>query len=109
MSRHTSEWWSKRVRELSRGGDAEQIAALHGGRAQTLLWWQWQLARRSRERDDGPRLLPVVVEPRRDRSDGTVVDTVEVVVESGGSRMCVRGAVSAEHLSAIVGALVRRC
>jgi hypothetical protein len=109
MSRHTSEWWSKRVRELSRGGDAAQIAALHGVRAQTLLWWQWELARRSREQDGGPRLLPVVVEARRGHTGGTVVDAVEVVVESGGSRMCVRGAVSAEHLSAIVGALARRC
>jgi hypothetical protein len=54
-------------------------------------------------------LLPVVVEARRGHTGGTVVDAVEVVVESGGSRMCVRGAVSAEHLSAIVGALARRC
>jgi len=109
MSRHTSEWWSKRVRELSRGGDAKQIASLHGVRAQTLLWWQWELARRSREQSDGPRLLPVVVEPRRDRADDALVDAIEVVVESAGSRVCIRGAIRAEHLSAIVGALARRC
>ena len=109
MSRHTSEWWSKRVWELSRRGDAELIASRCGVRAQTLLGWQSELARRSREQDDGARLLPVVVEARHDRADDALVDTIEVVVESAGSRVCVRGAVIAEHLSAIVGALARRC
>jgi hypothetical protein len=109
MSRHTSEWWSKRVRELSRGGDAKQIASLHGVRAQTLLWWQWELARRSREGGGGPRLLPVVVESRRERADESLVNAIEVVVEAAGSRVCIRGAIRAEHLSAIVGALALLC
>jgi hypothetical protein len=53
--------------------------------------------------------LPVVVEPRRDRADDALVDAIEVVVESAGSRVCIRGAIRAEHLGAIVGALARRC
>jgi hypothetical protein len=50
--------------------------------------------------------LPVVVEaPRTADRDGAL----EVVVEIGTARVCVRGAVTAEHLAAVVGATTKRC
>lgn len=107
MSRHSAEWWSKRVTELARGGDAEQIASRHGVRASSLRWWRWELARRGR--DAGPRLLPVVVEAARERRVDARDAGLEVIVECGEVRVCVRGAVSAEHLVALMGAVPRAC
>jgi hypothetical protein len=107
MSRHSAEWWSKRVAELGRSGDAEQIASRHGVRASSLRWWRWELARRGRE--TGPRLLPVVVESTRERDAETQDAGLEVVVECGAARVCIRGAVSAEHLAALMGAMSRPC
>jgi hypothetical protein len=107
MSRHSAEWWSKRVTELSRGGDAEQIASRHGVRASALRWWRWEFARRAREA--GPRLLPVVVEPVGERRAETHDDALEVIVECGAVRVCVRGAVGPAHLAALMSALPRAC
>ena len=107
MSRHSAEWWSKRVTELSRGGDAEQIASRYGIRASALKWWRWEFARRARE--TGPRLLPVVVEPAREQRVEMHDDALEIIVESDAVRVCVRGAVSPEHLAALMGALPRAC
>ena len=107
MSRHGAEWWRERVNELARGGDAEQIASRHGVRASSLKWWRWELARR--ERRAGPRLLPVVVEPVPGRRAARTDDGIEVVVESGAFRVSVRGAVSAEHLAALMGAVSGAC
>jgi hypothetical protein len=107
MSRHGAAWWRERVKELARGGDAEQIASRHGVRASSLKWWRWEFARR--ERDAGPRLLPVVVESAPDRRAGRTDDALEVVVESGAFRVSVRGAVSAEHLAALMAAVSGAC
>jgi transposase-like protein len=107
MSKHSAEWWSKRVMELARGGDAERIASRHGVRASSLKWWRWELARRARERV--PRLLPVVVEPAQESRADTRDDGIEVVVECGAVRVCVRGAVTVEHLAALMGTVSRAC
>jgi hypothetical protein len=107
MSRHSAEWWSKRVTELSRGGDAEQIASRHGIRASALKWWRWEFARRAREA--GPRLLPVVVELAREQRVEMHDDALEIILECDAVRVCVRGAVSPEHLAALMGALPRAC
>lgn len=107
MSKHSAEWWSKRVTELSRGGDVEQIASRHGIRASALKWWRWEFARRAREA--GPRLLPVVAEPAGKPCVESHDDALEIIVECDAVRVCVRGAVSPEHLAALMGALPRAC
>jgi hypothetical protein len=110
MSRHKQEWWAKRVTELGRGGDAEQIARRHGVRARTLVWWRSELARRARALpSSGARLLPVVVDTSRARTVDERDAALEVVVEIGPARVCVRGAVTAEHLAAVVEATTKRC
>ena len=105
MARHGADWWAKRIEELERSGDAEAIAQRHGVRAKTLVWWRSELVRRGHERARG-RMLPVVVEsaPAVDREGG-----VDVVVEIGGARLQVRGAVTAAHLSALAQMLTSRC
>ena len=94
------------MRELARGADAEVIAQRHGVRVESLKWWRWELARRAAEA--GPRLLPVVVEatPARRTEPGA---ELEVVVEAGAIRVSVRGAVTAEHLAVLMGAVSRTC
>jgi hypothetical protein len=77
----------------------------------TLVWWRAELARRARDgagAGRGPRLLPVVVDGRR---DGRAAEGggLEVVVEFGTARMSLRGAVTGEHLEAIVGRLAASC
>jgi hypothetical protein len=107
MSRHGAEWWSKRVAELARSGDAEQIASRHGVRASALKWWRWEFARRAREA--APRLLPVVVESGRERGAETQGAGLEVVVEWDEVRVCIRGTVTAEQLAALVATALRKC
>jgi transposase-like protein len=107
MSKHSAEWWSKRVTELARGGDVEQIASRYGVRASSLKWWRCEFARRARE--GGPRLLPVVVQPVQEPRAETHDDGIEVVVECGAVRVCVRGAVTVEHLAALMGTVSRTC
>jgi transposase-like protein len=107
MSRHSAEWWRERVRELARGGDAEGVAQRHGVRVESLKWWRWELARRASE--GGPRLLPVVVEATPAHRTEPVGPDLEVVVEAGTVRVSVRGAVSAEHLAVLMGAVSRTC
>jgi transposase-like protein len=107
MSRHSAEWWSERVRELTRSGDAEQIAHRHGVRVDTLKWWRWELARRAAEA--GPRLLPVVVHSATARSAEATLSDLEVVVEAGAVRIRVHGAVSPEHLAVLMGPVSRAC
>jgi hypothetical protein len=88
---------------------ADEIARLHGVRARTLIWWRSQLRKRSRDRKSKPRLLPVVVRtPNRTTPVGSEHD-LEVFVEVGGARMTLRGAVTGEHLAAIVSASARGC
>jgi hypothetical protein len=72
-----------------------------------LRWWRWELARRTRE--TGPRLLPVVVERAPERGAETKDAEIEVVVECGSVRICVRGAMSPEHLAALMGTVSRPC
>jgi len=74
-------------------------------RERTLLWWRSELRRRARSKPK-QRLLPVVVAPRRVEA---ARPEVELIVEVGRSRMILRGAVSAEHLAAIVAASARTC
>jgi transposase-like protein len=107
MSRHGADWWRERVRELARGGDAAEIAQRHGVRVESLKWWRWELARRGSEA--GPRLLPVVVESARARRADPAGPDLEVVVEAGAVRVSVRGAVTAEHLAVLMGAVSRSC
>lgn len=111
MTRHTAAWWAKRVDELSRGGSAAVIARRHGVSERTLMWWRSELRRRAKAPAapkvpvSEPRLLPVMV------SDGPVriePDGLEVVVEFGGTRITLRGAVGTEHLGALVAA-ARSC
>jgi transposase-like protein len=105
MSRQSASWWAKRVEELSKGGDAAEIARRHGVKASTLVWWRSELAKRAREqRTASPRLLPVVVSGSPRAGD----DTLDVIVELGAARVVVRGALSADHLAALVAA-ARAC
>ena len=105
MARHNAEWWAERLRELSETGDARAVARRHGVRVQTLTWWRSEVRRREREASSSPRLLPVVV--RATPPPGS--DGLEMVVEVGAARITVRGAVSAEQLTAIVSASARAC
>ena len=111
MARHRADWWAERIEELEQSGDAKGIARRHGIREKTLLWWRTELRRRPRDdhRDSpGPRLLPGVVGPATDA--GASSPHIEVLVESGATtRMTVRGAVSPEHLAALMTAAARRC
>ncbi len=102
-------WWAERVTELLRSGDAGAVARKYGVREKTLVWWRSELRRRGRPVAEA-RLLPVVV-ARASRPLGTVAasDEVEVFVEVGVARMTLRGAVSAEHIAAIVSASARTC
>ncbi|TAL46553.1 MAG: hypothetical protein EPN91_00005 [Salinibacterium sp.] len=107
MARHEAAWWAERIEELSRGGDAAEIARRYGVRERTLIWWRSELQRRSRKRTK-QRLLPVVVAPRRVEIE-VARPELEVVVDVGPSRMVLRGAVRVEHLAAIVSASARAC
>jgi transposase-like protein len=110
MARHRADWWAERLEELEQSGDAKSIARRHGIREKTLLWWRTELRRRACDRHGdlpGPRLLPVVVGPATVAAASS--PQVEVLVESGAARMTVRGAVSPEHLAALMTAASRRC
>jgi transposase len=98
------------VEELAReGGDSEAIARRYKVRGRTLVWWRAELARRAREAAPrGPRLLPVVLDPHAGPFP-SAAPAIEVVVEVGAARVSVRGAVSVEHLVAILGRLGARC
>jgi transposase-like protein len=108
MASHRAEWWAERIEELARGGDAEDIARRHGVRSRTLIWWRSELRRRARELTTGPRLLPVVVGAMSPSSTAVAGD-VELVVEIGRARMTLRGALTAEHLAALVTASAQAC
>ena len=105
MARHDATWWAERLEELARGGDSAEIARRYGVRERTLIWWRSELQRRSRKKTK-QRLLPVVVAPRPVEA---ARPELEIVVEVGPSRMVLRGAVSAEHVAAIVAASARAC
>lgn len=105
--RHTAEWWSERLAELAETGDSRAIARRHGVRERTLLWWRSELRRRARTSEPS-RLLPVVLaSPARPAT--THVAELDVFVEVGAARVTVRGALSAEHLAALVSASARAC
>ena len=53
--------------------------------------------------------MPVVVRTARAHVPAVQVDQLEVFVEVGAARMTLRGAVSVEHLAAIVSASARAC
>jgi hypothetical protein len=105
MARHSAAWWAERVEELARGGDAKEMARRYGIRERTLHWWRSELVRRTRKKPK-QRLLPVVVAARRSE---TGRPELEIVVETGATRMILRGNVSAEHVAAIVTASARAC
>jgi hypothetical protein len=106
--RHTADWWAKRIEELAQSGDACAVARRHGVRERTLIWWRSELRRRARK-ETKPRLLPVVVRAVLPQASPHAprADELEVFVEIGAARMTVRGAVSAEHLAALVTASAR--
>jgi hypothetical protein len=105
MTRHGPAWWAERLEELARGGDASEIARRYGVRERTLIWWRSELTRRAR-RKSKQRLLPVVVAPRRVEAPRA---ELEIVVETGMTRMVLRGSVSPELVAAIVSASARAC
>lgn len=107
MSKHPAEWWAKRVEELRKVGDAAAVARRHGVKATTLVWWRSELARRAREANGAPRLLPVVIESAH--AERARDEDLEVVVEIGAARVSLRGAVTAEHLAVIVARLAASC
>ena len=110
MERHPAEWWAKRIDELARGGDADEIAREHGVRKRTLIWWRSQLRKKSRDkRARKPRLLPVVVRTPARATPAGPEHGLEVFVEVGAARMTLRGAVTGEHLAAIVSASAGGC
>ena len=108
MTRHPAIWWAQRIEELAAAGDARAVARRHGVKVRTLIWWRSELRKRSRNAA-GPRLLPVVVTAESECVSGSRHDELEVFVEIGGARMTVRGAVTADHLAAIVTASTRTC
>ena len=98
------------VEELAQGGDADAIARQHGVRTRTLIWWRSQLRRKSRDKTGRkPRLLPVVVRMPARAAPAGPEHGLEVFVEVGAARMTLRGAVTAEHVAAIVSASARGC
>ena len=108
--RHTADWWAKAVEELSEGGEPRAVARRHGVHERTLIWWRSELRRRARKaRKPKARLLPVVVRAAQPGAPAAHADELEVFVEVGTARMTVRGAVSADHLAAIVTASARAC
>jgi transposase-like protein len=110
MERHRADWWAKRVEELAQGGDADEIARRHGVKTRTLIWWRSQLRRKAREKTSrAPRLLPVVVRPAPRAAAASREAPLEVFVEVGAARMTLRGAVTPDHLAAIVSAAARTC
>ena len=110
MERHPAVWWAERIAELAQGGDADEIARRDGVRKRTLIWWRSQLLRRSKKKKGKrPRLLPVVVRSTPRPVRATPESALEVFVEVGAARMTLRGAVTAEHLAAIVSASARAC
>jgi transposase-like protein len=110
MERHRAEWWAKRIEELAQGGDADEIARRHGVKTRTLIWWRSQLLKKAREWPGlRPRLLPVVVRSAPRAVPAPAESALEVFVEVGAARMTLRGAVTAEHIAAIVSASARAC
>jgi hypothetical protein len=109
MERHRADWWAERIAELAQGGDAEEIARHHGVRKRTLIWWRSEIRRQSRKKTGKPRLLPVVVRSTPRAVRPAPEQALEVFVEVGAARMTLRGAVTAEHLAAIVSASARAC
>lgn len=107
MRGHTAEWWAARVDELATVGDARVVAKRHGVKARTLIWWRSELRKRGRK-EARPRLLPVVVAAETSAASSGR-DEIEVFVELGSTRVTVRGAITAEHLAAIVRASPRSC
>lgn len=108
--RHRAEWWSKRVAEMARGGDVEEIARRYGVRAKTLIWWRSELPRRAREASaGGTRLLPVVVESSSPSIGRGHAEALEIAVQRGATRVSIRGAMTAEHLAAAIAAAMRSC
>jgi transposase-like protein len=106
--RHTAQWWAERVEEFAQTCNARAVARRHGVKERTLVWWRSELRRRARE-GTGPRLLPVVVRTVPPRVAAGHADELEVFVEVGATRMTMRGAVSAEHIAALVTASTRSC
>ena len=102
MTRHKAAWWAERVADLARGGDSRAISRRYGVKEQTLIWWRSEL--RKRGVAGVTRLLPVTIAPV---APGIARD-IEVVVELGATRVCVRGAIGVEHLAALVTA-ARAC
>jgi hypothetical protein len=104
MDRHSETWWTERVSELAAGARPSDVAAQHGVRERTLLWWKAELARRARRSGKAQRLIPVVI---RNVSDSAQVAAValDVSLETKRGRLTVRGALEASHLSALALAL----
>jgi transposase-like protein len=100
MERHTAAWWSELVAEVERGGDARGIARRHGVKERTLFWWRAEV----RKRGGRTRLLPVTVAAGL----SPPLQDVEVVLEFSSARVTVRGAVTAEHIAALMTA-TRAC
>ena len=106
--KRTADWWAKAVAELDATGDTAEVAWRHGVRTATLIWWRSELRKRARGAAT-PKLLPVVVRESSARAALDIATALEVVVEIGAARVTMRGAVSPEHLAAVVSAAARTC
>lgn len=107
--RHPADWWAGVVTELEATGDVRAVARRHRVHERTLIWWRAELRRRSRSATT-PRLLPVVVSEAARRAIALPsCGGIEVFVEVGAARITLRGAVAAEHITAVITAAAGSC
>jgi hypothetical protein len=108
MERHASTWWAARVAELEAGASAKGLARRYQVRMRTLLWWQAEFRRRSRRRPKEQRLVAVELTKSSQgfgASEPRMMPELEAAFETKRGRLTVRGALSAEHLSALAEVL----
>jgi transposase-like protein len=99
-------WWAARVAELEGGASAASIGRRYQVQPRTLLWWQAEFRRRSRRTPKEQRLVAVEITQSSQQFDGgRKAPEVEAAFETKRGRLTVRGALSAEHLSALAEVL----
>lgn len=104
MERHSSTWWAARVAELEAGAGVASVARRYQVRERLLLWWRAEFRRRSRKTTQKQRLVAVEIAPLSQR-EHRMAPEIEAAFETKRGRLTVRGALSAEHLSALAGVL----
>lgn len=95
MKATTKQKWLERVRDWRASGqEASAFAAGKGYEASTLRWWASRL-----DREEGPRIVPMVVRGTSQGARG------EVVLEVGGARVRVTSGFDGTLLAEVVRAL----